>query len=60
MESKSLLDPSFRYTPRFATNLKDTFRRIRRQLRDAGAKAAADGDKATVVPFERTKAQRSG
>ena len=38
MKPKSLLDPSFRYTPSFSTNVKSTFDRIRRELR-AQAKA---------------------
>ncbi len=33
MKSKSLLDRSFRYTPSFATNLKCTFDRVHRQMR---------------------------
>ncbi|MGZ5095071.1 MAG: hypothetical protein ACXWCY_19680 [Burkholderiales bacterium] len=28
---KHILDPSFRYTPSFATDLRKTFKRIRRQ-----------------------------
>ncbi len=32
---KSLLDRSFRYTPSFATNLKNTFAKVRREMRKA-------------------------
>ncbi len=32
---KSLLDPSFRYTPSFSTDLKQTFARVRREMRQA-------------------------
>jgi hypothetical protein len=57
MKPKSLLDQSFRYTPSFATNLKQTFDRIRRQLREAEARESDAND--NVVPFERTQGQRS-
>ncbi len=30
---KSLLDRSFRYTPSFSTNLKQTFATVRREIR---------------------------
>ena len=30
---KSVLDPSFRYTPSYGTNLKATFARVRREMR---------------------------
>jgi len=42
MKGKSLLDNSFRYTPSYSTNLKSTFARVRREQREAEAKAAAD------------------
>jgi hypothetical protein len=32
---KSILDPSFRYTPSVETDLRKTFARIRRELRKA-------------------------
>ena len=35
---KSVLDRSFRYTPSFETNLKATFARVRREMRQAQAK----------------------
>jgi hypothetical protein len=38
---KSILDPTFRYTPSVETDLRRTFARIRRELRAQGAKAGA-------------------
>lgn len=42
---KSLFDPSFRYTPSYATNLRKTFARVRQQRqqqeRQPEAKVAA-------------------
>jgi hypothetical protein len=37
---KSLLDPSFRYTPSFDTDLRKTFARLRRDNRLEAEKAA--------------------
>jgi hypothetical protein len=39
---KSILDPTFRYTPSVETDLRRTVARIRRELRAQGAKAGAD------------------
>jgi hypothetical protein len=42
---KSILDPSFRYTPSFNTDLRKTFARIRRDHRqeaDRSAQVTAD------------------
>ena len=36
---KSILDPSFRYTASFDTDLRKTFARIRRDARDGAAAA---------------------
>jgi len=55
---KSILDPSFRYTTSFNTDLSKTFARVRRDhLRDAEAsqQAAAEGP-AKVSPITRKKA----
>jgi hypothetical protein len=38
MKPRSILDRSFSYTPSFETNLKNTFARIRREMREAQAK----------------------
>jgi hypothetical protein len=37
---KSILDPSFRYTPSFNTDLQKTFARIRREVRRDGDRVA--------------------
>ena len=37
---KSILNPSFRYVPRHATNLRKTFERIRRKRKSAGCRLA--------------------
>jgi hypothetical protein len=69
---KSLLDRSFRYTPSYETNIKATFARIKREMRQAQDKAAQaprpqrnvlliTQDKAArpaVRPVERTLARR--
>ena len=40
---KSILDPSFRYTTSFNTNLRKTFARIRRDRRQEGERVARAG-----------------
>jgi hypothetical protein len=47
---KSILDPSFRYVPSHATDVRKTFDRIRRE---SGAPARRPLD--TVVPMKRDK-----
>ena len=39
-KSHSILDPMFRYRPSFATDLRKTFERVRRELQ-AGARGVA-------------------
>ncbi len=54
---KSVLDRSFRYTPSFETNLKATFARVRREMRQAqteAAEAAAEA-KTKVLPMKPAK-----
>jgi hypothetical protein len=48
---KSILDPSFRYTASFDTDLRKTFARIRRHPRDAAEHraAAAEGTRVDVA-----------
>ena len=51
---KSILDPSFRYTPSFNTDLRRTFARIRRDERrqcesDAAARPAMVVNVASIV-----------
>jgi hypothetical protein len=55
---KSILDPSFRYTTSFNTDIAKTFARVRRgHLRDAEASAQAAVDAlAKVSPIIRKKA----
>ena len=48
---KSILDPSFRYVPSHATDVKKTFERIRREQQTA---ARRPGD--TVVQIKRENA----
>jgi hypothetical protein len=47
---KSILDPSFRYVPSHATDVRKTFERLRRE-----AEAAARRPLDTVVPLKRDK-----
>ena len=47
---KSILDPSFRYVPSHATDLRKTFERVRREG-DAASRRAGD----TVVRIKREK-----
>jgi len=47
---KSILDPTFRYTPSVETDVRKTFARIRRELlRAQDAKAVADAPNRTNV-----------
>jgi hypothetical protein len=58
VQVKSILDPSFRYTTSFNTDLSKTFARVRRDhLREAEASAKAEVDAlAKVSPIIRKKA----
>jgi hypothetical protein len=49
---RSLLDPTFRYTPAAATDLRKTFARIRREQR----KAAQAQQPQRVIPIKRVQA----
>lgn len=54
---KSIFDRSFRYKPSFETNLKATFARVRREIKQAradAAEAAAEAQKC-VLPIKRNK-----
>jgi hypothetical protein len=46
---KSILDPTFRYTPSVETDVRKTFARIRRELRAQNTKLAADAPARTNV-----------
>lgn len=50
---KSILDPTFRYTPSTETDIRKTFNRIRREIARATPKASPGS---RVVPFGRVKA----
>jgi len=53
---KSILDPSFRYTPSTATDVRKTFARVRREMQRAQAQAARrDSDASRVVPLQRAQ-----
>ena len=55
---KSILDPSFRYTPSTATDVRKTFARIRRELQRAQAQTARRETEAPrVVPIQRPPPQ---
>ncbi len=59
---KTLLDRSFRYTPSFATNLKNTFAKARREMRQAHANCPQPGKaeaKANVVAMDQKRTLRS-
>jgi hypothetical protein len=46
--AKSLLDPTFRYRPSHATDIRQTFERIRQELEQGRA------DKVVVVKLKKT------
>ena len=52
---KSILDPSFRYTSSVQTDLRKTFARVRRELRNPqrGTATAAIQEKQKVVALRR-------
>jgi hypothetical protein len=51
---KSILDRNFKYTPSFETNLKNTFARIRKEMKQA--QATAEENKKKVLPIrDRSK-----
>lgn len=54
---KSILDPSFRYVPSAATDVRKTFARVRREMKKAGPLDTRDAaaDASRVLLFIRTK-----
>ena len=55
---KSILDPTFRYTPSFSTDIRRTFARIRDELRRQGALRGPSASKvASVTPLLRRQTQ---
>ena len=54
---KSILDPSFRYVPSTATDLRKTFSRVRREMQRAGAQSVRSDPSSAprVLVFSRSK-----
>jgi hypothetical protein len=51
---KSILDPSFKYVPSTATDVRKTFARVRRDMQKAQVQAARrEADASRVVPLQR-------
>ena len=48
---KSILDPTFRYTPSVQTDLRKTFARIRREQRSADRGSANEDSLSNVLPI---------
>jgi hypothetical protein len=58
---KSILDPTFKYTPSVQTDVRKTFARIRRELRVQEAKAGTEAEiRANVVSLARRRALPAG
>ena len=53
---KSILDPSFRYTPSAGTDLRKTFARIRRELVRQGPSGREERGRANVLSLTPRKA----
>ena len=52
---KSILDPSFRYVPSSATDLRKTFARVRREMRKTETPRDVPMDVVAFPRFERTQ-----
>jgi hypothetical protein len=48
---KSILDPTFRYTPSVQTDIRKTFARVRREQRVGGRGPAAESSASNVLPI---------
>jgi hypothetical protein len=59
---KSILDPSFRYVPSTATDVRKTFARVRREMQKSGRAGARDvaADAPHVFLFSRAKEAAGG
>jgi len=58
---KSILDPTFKYTPSVQTDVRKTFARIRRELRAQEARAGTESEiRANVVSLARRQALPAG
>jgi hypothetical protein len=55
---KHILDPSFRYTPSFATDLRKTFKRIRRQQQAQAHANVKIESAANVLQLNQSKKRR--
>ena len=54
---KSILDPTFKYTPSVQTDVRKTFARIRRELRAQEARAGNEAEiRSNVLPLPRRQA----
>ena len=53
---KSILDPSFRYTPSAGTDLRKTFARIRREQQKQTGYSSADEAGTNVLSIKQRKA----
>jgi hypothetical protein len=54
---KSILDPTFRYTPSVQTDVRKTFARIRRELRAQEANGGSEAEiRANVLSLPRRQA----
>jgi hypothetical protein len=54
---KSILDPTFIYTPSVKTDVRKTFARIRRELHEGAEKADNDAEfRSNVLPLSRRPA----
>ncbi len=53
---KSILDPSFRYVPSHATDLRKTFARARRRARAEAARRGGGADVVTLPPLRKPAA----
>ncbi len=58
---KSILDPTFRYTPSVETDLRRTFARVRRELRAQGPKTGPEvSTRGNVLALQPRQALPSG
>jgi hypothetical protein len=58
---KSILDPTFRYTPSVQTDVRKTFARIRRELRAQQVKEGTEEEsRAIVLSLPRRQAMPAG
>lgn len=55
---KSILDPTFRYTPSHKTDIRKTFDRIRRELQNATTKVPQPAD--SRQPLDQTRGACAG